>query len=212
MARKKTDVKTKSSAPPKLQLAAEVAKRIQIDDLRLVETHVAQQLRDAQLPSQLEISVQTQSRADEETSRIAVDVRAQLCAQYDMDDPAHPAPIEISARFRVTYIASSLGGLTDEHIEAFGELNGVYNVWPYWREYVQAVIARMGLPPLTLPVFRPLERAGKRSGTEERSAANKERLAANKERLAANKKRLAAKKERLAAKKRTDSTSTHARQ
>lgn len=36
----------------------------------------------------------------------------------------------------------------------FANVNGVYNAWPYWRELVQSVSGRMGLPPLVLPVFR----------------------------------------------------------
>jgi preprotein translocase subunit SecB len=32
-------------------------------------------------------------------------------------------------------------------------MNGIYNIWPYWREYVQTTTSRLGLPPLTLPVL-----------------------------------------------------------
>ena len=45
---------------------------------------------------------------------------------------------------------------SSEELEAFGEVNAVFNAWPYWRELVQASLARMLLPPLTLPVFRVL--------------------------------------------------------
>jgi hypothetical protein len=37
---------------------------------------------------------------------------------------------------------------------AFATINEVFNAWPCWREYVQNVVARMGLPSITVPVFR----------------------------------------------------------
>jgi preprotein translocase subunit SecB len=40
-------------------------------------------------------------------------------------------------------------------------LNGVFHVWPYWREMVQNTLARMGLPPLILPVFRVGDQYGR---------------------------------------------------
>ena len=43
---------------------------------------------------------------------------------------------------------------SDAQIKAFGRTNGMLNVWPYWREFVQSATMRAGLPPLTLPLFR----------------------------------------------------------
>jgi len=44
--------------------------------------------------------------------------------------------------------------MTDIQALAFARTNGIYNAWPYWREFVQNMIARMNLPPLVIPVFR----------------------------------------------------------
>ena len=202
MPKKKTTSKGVSSVSPKLGLAAEVAKRVQIEDVRLIETRAAQRLRHGKLPSRMDMGVGTTTVADGDSSRIRVNIRFELCVQYD-EDPAEIVPIELSALFRVTYGISSLAELTNEHIDAFGELNGVYNVWPYWREYVQSTILRMGLPPLVVPVFRPHEHLGKASGKETLTAVA-ETLAAIKEKLAATKKKAAAsKKKAVATKKRT---------
>jgi hypothetical protein len=62
--------------------------------------------------------------------------------------------MEIEARFLLTYAVNSMEGLTKEHFDAFAEHNGIFNVWPYWREYVQSATLRMGLPALTVPVYR----------------------------------------------------------
>lgn len=62
--------------------------------------------------------------------------------------------VRINARFSLTYSLPSDTKVTEEQLTAFGETNGVYNVWPYWREFVQSTSIRMGLPALTLAVFR----------------------------------------------------------
>ena len=36
---------------------------------------------------------------------------------------------------------------------AFGKINGIFNIWPYWREYVQSSISRIGLPPVAIPLM-----------------------------------------------------------
>jgi hypothetical protein len=41
-----------------------------------------------------------------------------------------------------------------EELAAFARLNGVFNAWPYFREFLQSATTRMGLPQFVLPVFR----------------------------------------------------------
>lgn len=62
----------------------------------------------------------------------------------------------IEASFYVSYDEVSLGqaNLDDECLEAFGKANVPHNLWPYWREVVQSVCSRMGLPRLILPPHR----------------------------------------------------------
>jgi hypothetical protein len=49
----------------------------------------------------------------------------------------------IQAEFVLTYKVESLDNITDDHISAFGRMNGIHNAWPYWREYVQSTTARI---------------------------------------------------------------------
>jgi preprotein translocase subunit SecB len=62
--------------------------------------------------------------------------------------------LEIEAELVLLYSIKDIEGLDDSSFKSFAELNGTYNAWPYWREFVQNVTSRMGLPPLTIPVFR----------------------------------------------------------
>ncbi|MBN2053445.1 hypothetical protein JW905_00900 [bacterium] len=38
--------------------------------------------------------------------------------------------------------------------DVFSALNIPLNAWPYLREYVQNVTQRLGIPPLTLPLYQ----------------------------------------------------------
>lgn len=66
--------------------------------------------------------------------------------------------VRIECTFLLSYLFQVQGGPPenerDSYFKAFGDLNGVYNAWPYLRELVQATSTRMGLPPVTLPVHR----------------------------------------------------------
>jgi preprotein translocase subunit SecB len=62
--------------------------------------------------------------------------------------------IEINATLEAIYSVPSGSSFTDLQIQSFARSNGMLNVWPYWREYVQAATQRAGLAPLTLPLFR----------------------------------------------------------
>ena len=56
-----------------------------------------------------------------------------------------------------TEIARSLDEVfSSDELNEFGQVNAVFNAWPYWRELVQSSLARMSMPILTVPVYRVL--------------------------------------------------------
>jgi len=62
--------------------------------------------------------------------------------------------VKITAEFILKYsVDKSPIEVTNEVAAAFGKMTGVYNTWPYWREYVQCTSSRLGLPPMTLPLI-----------------------------------------------------------
>jgi hypothetical protein len=65
--------------------------------------------------------------------------------------------VVIDASFLLAYKIENFNGLTKKAFELFANINGIYNAWPYWREFVQNSIVRMGLPSLSIPVFRIVE-------------------------------------------------------
>lgn len=66
--------------------------------------------------------------------------------------------IEIHGTFELSYRIPGDERFSNEELAEFGRVNAVFNAWPYWREYVQASLARMSMPILTIPVFRVLPR------------------------------------------------------
>ena len=61
--------------------------------------------------------------------------------------------LRVEADFFLEYSLDKAIPITDEAATAFGRMNGIFNVWPYWREYVQSTSMRTGLPPVKLSLM-----------------------------------------------------------
>ena len=151
--------KRKSSATvqPKLSLidlAGPVSDRVQIKQVILAESVSRRKALWTTSPGDvaLDVSVKTESRRPE--NLVQVLPKFTLIGRESVDNPEEMLRIE--ALFVVQYEVPNFEGIAEANLDAFGRINGVYNVWPYWREFVQSMMLRMGLPSLTMPVFRPL--------------------------------------------------------
>ncbi|WP_423927883.1 hypothetical protein [Candidatus Palauibacter sp.] len=63
--------------------------------------------------------------------------------------------VSIDATFLAVYRLEDASSYPSDALGHFAELNGTYNVWPYWREFVQTFAARAGMGGLVVPVFKP---------------------------------------------------------
>jgi hypothetical protein len=61
-------------------------------------------------------------------------------------------PVLITATFELTYEAES--ELTDEIFAVFRRFNLPVNVWPFFREFVHTVLARVNWPVFLLPALK----------------------------------------------------------
>ncbi len=61
------------------------------------------------------------------------------------------AVVTISCVVQLTYGCPNIAEHSDAALQDFAQRNGIYNAYPYWREFVQNSIARLGLPTLVLP-------------------------------------------------------------
>ena len=148
-----TKLSTTTAPPSKMALAITVAARVQIQSIRLIETLAKQSLVNNDLPTKLAIVVNAVPVNSVNGKEVGVCATFVLSGRYEEADTGEP-PLRIQASFVLEYSLTSSEGLTKDNYDAFAELNGVHNVWPYWREYVQSVATRMGLPPLAIPVYR----------------------------------------------------------
>jgi len=60
--------------------------------------------------------------------------------------------LRLTCKFVLTY--SSDGEVSDQFLEIFTSNNVSLNSWPYFRELVQNLTQRMGMPPLTVPLLK----------------------------------------------------------
>lgn len=149
--------KTKSAIPSAnkmLDLASPVSDRVQIRHIVLGESQVRRRASCAGPPSDLSLNVNVRTESKEQEQIIQVFPRFALIGRDGHDDAEEMLRVE--AMFVAVYHVPDFVGIGQENIDAFGQMNGIYNVWPYWREFVQSMTVRMGLPPLTVPVFQPL--------------------------------------------------------
>jgi preprotein translocase subunit SecB len=148
----------KPSVPPesRVALAMAVSARVQIKAITLLSTTARRPPLGAKLPTNLELNIDVESHLDTQKQEIGVRVSCAVLGRYEEQEDTKPM-LEIRADYWLLYSVATAEGLGLDNIKAFGDLNGVYNVWPYWREYVQSTVTRMGMPPLPIPVFRPLD-------------------------------------------------------
>ena len=65
-----------------------------------------------------------------------------------------PTVAEATIQYLLHYHLSGSDPVADADLGEFAQANGIYHSWPFLRELVFGLTAKMGYPPFTLPVFR----------------------------------------------------------
>lgn len=90
-----------------------------------------------------------------EMVRALVGVECTVLARTGEDREVAKLGCDMALEYKVRN-AELFDRLTDEDCNQFAEMNGVYNAWPYLREFCQNASLRMGLPiPVMLPTLSP---------------------------------------------------------
>ena len=92
-------------------------------------------------------------RQEDGTFFVVATIRAQLVPEEEKEEPL----VSVETSFELQYRLPEGFRVGPDTLTTFAETNGVYNAWPYWREFVQSTFARMGLPPVVLPLLRARE-------------------------------------------------------
>ena len=130
---------------------------VQIESVRLCEAHCRSVVQPSEIADAIKVTTSRKTAVvkeptDDRSFRIETAFTMEVCSADDDEK----LQAEIRGAFELSYEIPDEESFSSEELEAFGEVNAVFNAWPYWRELVQASLARMLLPPLTLPVFRVL--------------------------------------------------------
>lgn len=141
-----------------IELAKKVAKHVELLTVALRRADLTADFDPLELPPELSLSQGYRAGFEpdnhSETGRIAVSVDFKFSAKHEDTDDV----LNLDATFLLVYSVDKSVSWDPVCLEHFANINGPYNVWPYWRELVQSVTGRVGLASVTVPVFRPAER------------------------------------------------------
>lgn len=88
--------------------------------------------------------------------RIQVKFRMQGSVKQDSETSREKAKaaVKVECIFEADYSLKPEFEITPEHIRAFREGNAIFNLWPYFREFLQSHVTAMALPPFVAPFLR----------------------------------------------------------
>ena len=130
--------------PSLMELSITMSPWTHIKSIRLLKSEIESKLVDVVATSALENSFDASTVWNQEAGALSVNASLAVSAG-DF--------VRITAEFVVDYTVDKTIPFNNEAASAFGRMNGIHNVWPYWREYVQSISVRLGLPPITLPLM-----------------------------------------------------------
>jgi hypothetical protein len=165
-----------------IKLAFEVHQNATINRIRLARAKVVSQAIDEALTSHIAVTFTFKSKpmkAPTNVLRLEIAFRMAGVEQKDegKEEPLQKKPgdkkpepvVSVECAYEVDYVLREGFEITPEHVKAFRDGNAIFNSWPYFREYLQNNLQRMGLPPLTAPFLRlqPKPRPRKREKNQQ---------------------------------------------
>lgn len=125
---------------------------LQLLGLRLIESSskLGEMKPDA-LPGRARQSINFVVMISEDLKNASVNGKIKLDISYDSDETKDSA-ITVFASFSVGYSIVKAFPNKDA-LEKFLQENAILNIWPYWREFVQSMTTRMGLPSFSVPLI-----------------------------------------------------------
>lgn len=146
-----TDAGSKIDAVMKRVSAA--SPLFELESIRFVDCHFSYAKRRDGADSEVRLGLAEQM-VEFEDDALHVTLLFEFLAPAPFEDE-QDKQVMIRARVAIEYAAQpDRGQVQEEDTETFGRVNGIYNAWPYLREYVQSSLLRLGLPPFELPLLR----------------------------------------------------------
>lgn len=144
-----------TTRPPKtdVQLAHEVSRDVELTRILLKSATVNSDVSDSTRLTGLKTSQQFKSHYDPpQEGEFCVYTTFLISLVEEGETPKDV--LNLTAEYAVKYKLPSDKTYDSLAVKYFAELNTTVHLWPYWRELVHTVVARVGLGSLTLPVYR----------------------------------------------------------
>lgn len=128
---------------------------VQIEDIRVCEASCRSLVRPADIAEGVGAKMSTDAdiaRKPEGDGLLLIRTKFNLEIRASGGDGELQA--EVRGIFELSYQVPADEKFSSDELKGFGEVNAVFNAWPYWRELVQSSLARMSMPVLTVPVHR----------------------------------------------------------
>ncbi|HEU0076950.1 MAG TPA: hypothetical protein VFQ76_04830 [Longimicrobiaceae bacterium] len=143
--------------------AALVARHVQLQTVNLRKALLNSALDPLDPPDFREIQVTQGHRGryklpEKHPDFVYVYVDLRFTASHEDVERVQSELVDLTATYQLAYTLESAAEYPEDALQYFAELNGVYNIWPYWRELVQTVTGRVGLSAIVVPVYRPAVR------------------------------------------------------
>ncbi|MEX0675499.1 MAG: hypothetical protein WD063_00390 [Pirellulales bacterium] len=160
-----------STKKPRMKKRAVAAKNqpqlpLRFSDIRLVDCKARQAISDS-IPTNSAIHVQVEvgERSDKQEPHFIARPTVTFSAWYDgtsKDDPA----VFVAVTFQLMYDVSGPddAAAKKKFLPVMTQLCMLHS-WPYFREVMQSLISRMGLPPILLPLLAtpPLKKSTRKA-------------------------------------------------
>jgi hypothetical protein len=142
---------------------------VNLERVTLVGCTVHSNVNPDNLPASplLRLEVDASAQQEAGSARLSCLVRLRVAGDLGGADPIsertegdHQSLFSIDVQYRVVYGLKHPCTPSEAELEAFAAQNGVFNAWPYLREFVQSTYYRLELPLPPLPSFTVGAEAG----------------------------------------------------
>lgn len=137
----------------KLKKIASLISSVELSDVRLVESSVKTAIRSPKDTGDVDITFSTVAKVAAPPTAGVFYVLATGEMNIVTRQTKAPA-VSIRAAYELKYHLPEKLKTNLKDLNEFAQVNGTFNAWPFFREFIQSSFERMHLPAMTLPVYR----------------------------------------------------------
>ena len=135
---------------------ARVVQAAQVGQIRLVDARCSASIRTGgDIPHDAQLSIATGARvAQPLDAEACFRVQARVDVRVSSEAANQPQLVLIEAVFEILYRLPPELRPSEEDLDEFADANGLFNAWPYLRQFVADTSQRMEIPTILLPLYR----------------------------------------------------------